>query len=169
MGISRKIYWLPLLVVGLTAILSPCSILAQAGDTGLTLRIASDNYYDSLTAGQEKTIFLEIQNNSNTELTNIRLSADSPKGWTVEFNPGFIDKLEPGGFQTVDVILRPAKDTAKGGYNVTLIADSNETRRVLAYFVNVESASLLWVWIGIGLGVLVIGGFAFIFIRFGRQ
>lgn len=169
MGISRKIYWLPLLVVGLMAVLSPCSILAQTEKTALTLRIASDNYYDNLTAGQEKTIFLELGNNGSTELTNIRLSADSPKGWTVEFSPNLIDKLAPGSFQTVDVILKPADNAAKGGYNITLIAEANEARSVTGYFVNVESSSLLWVWIGIGLAALVIAGFAFIFIRFGRQ
>jgi uncharacterized membrane protein len=169
MRINRQIYWLPLLIIGLMAVLSPCSILAQAEKTALTLRIASDNYYDNLTAGQGKTIFLEVGNNGTTELTNIRLSADSPKGWTVTFSPSLIDNLAPGSFQTVDVVLKPADNAAKGGYNITLIAEANETRSVTAYFVNVKSSSLLWVWIGIGLAALVIAGFAFIFIRFGRQ
>jgi uncharacterized membrane protein len=169
MRISRKIYWIPLLFIGLTAVLSPCSILAQVEKTNLTLRIASDNYYDNLTAGQEKTIFLEIGNNGTTELTNIRLSADSPKGWTVGFSPSLIDKLAAGSFQTVDVILKPADNASKGGYNITLIAEANETRSVTGYFVNLQSSSLLWVWIGIGLAALVIAGFVFIFIRFGRQ
>jgi len=169
MGISRIVFWIPLLAVGLTAILSPCSILAQAGKTGLTLNIVSDGYYNTITAGQEKTIFLEIWNNGNIELTNIRLSADFPKGWTVEFNPGLIDNLTPGSSQTVDVILRPAKDADKGEYNVTLIADANEMRRVTSIFVRVESASLFWVWIGIGIAALAIAGFVFVFVRFGRQ
>src|SRR4030042_1128143 len=111
MKISRKVYWIPLLVVGLTAILSPCSILAQAEKTDLTLMVVSDGYYNRITAGKEKTIFLEIGNNGNKELTNIRLSADLPKGWTVEFSPVLIDNLAPGSFQTVDVILRPARLT----------------------------------------------------------
>lgn len=169
MKISRKIYWIPLLAVGLMAVLTPCSILAQVEKTALTLRIASDNYYDNLTAGQEKTIFLEIGNNGTTELTNIRLSADSPKGWTVEFSPSLIDKLAAGSFQTVDVILKPVDNASKGGYNITLIAEANETRSVTGYFVNLQSSSLLWVWIGIGLAALVVAGFVFIFIRFGRQ
>jgi len=169
MRISGKIYWLPLLVVGLTAVLSPYSILAQAEKTDLTLIVVSDGYYNVLTAGQEKTIFLEIGNNGNTELTNIRLSADSPKGWAVEFSPGLIDNLAPGSFQTVDVILRPAVDAEKGEHNIALIAEANETRRVTSIYVRVESASLLWVWIGIGIAALAIAGFVFIFMRFGRQ
>jgi len=169
MRINRKIYWLPLLAVGLTAVLSPCSILAQAEKTVLTLIVVSDGYYNRITAGQEKTIFLEIGNNGNTELTNIRLSADSPKGWTAEFSPELIDNLAPGNFQTVDILLRPADNAAKGEYTVALIAEANETRRVTSIYVRVESASLFWVWVGIGIAALVIAGFVFIFIRFGRQ
>ena len=169
MRINRKIYWLPLLAVGLTAVLCPCSILAQAEKIDLTLRLVSDSYYNRITAGQEKTIFLEIGNNGNTELTNIRLSEDSPKGWTAEFSPGLIDNLAPGSFQTVDVILRPAEDAAKGEYTIAVIAEANETRRVTSIYVRVESASLFWVWVGIGMAALVIAGFVFIFIRFGRQ
>jgi uncharacterized membrane protein len=157
------------MVMGLTAVLWPCSILAQAEKTGLTLNVVSDGYNNTITAGQEKTIFLEVWNNGNIELTNIRLSADSPKGWTVEFNPGLIDNLAPGSSQTVDVILRPARDTEKGEYNVTLIADTNETRRVTSIFVRVESASLFWVWVGIGIAALLIAGAIVIFMRFGRE
>ncbi len=169
MTTNRRIYWLPLLAMALTAVLSPCSTLAQAEKTGLTLNVVPDGYYNTITAGQEKTIFLEVWNNDNTELTNIRLSADFPKGWTVEFNPGMIDSLTPGSSQTVDVLLRPDKNAKEGEYNVTLIADANETRRVTSIFVRVESASLFWLWVGIGIAVLLIAGSVFIFMRFGRE
>ena len=66
-------------------------------------------------------------------------------------------------------MLRPDKDADKGEYNVTLIADANETRRVTSIFVRVESASLFWVWVGIGIAVLLIAGFVVIFMRFGRE
>jgi uncharacterized membrane protein len=66
-------------------------------------------------------------------------------------------------------MLRPDKDADKGEYNVTLIADANETRRVTSIFVRVESASLFWVWVGIGIAALLIAGFVVIFMRFGRE
>jgi uncharacterized membrane protein len=169
MRISRKIYWLPLLVVGLMAILWPCSILAQAEKTGLTLRVVPDGYYNVITAGEEKTIFLEIGNTGSTELTNIRLSADFPKGWAVEFSPGLIDNLAPGSFQTVDIIIRTAEDADEAEYTVALIAEANQTRRVTGVYVRVESASLFWVWVGAGIAVLVIVAFIFIFVRFGGR
>jgi len=169
MRISRKICWLPLVAVGLSAILSPCSILAQAEKIDLTLNLVSDSYYNSITAGKEKAIFLEIGNSGDKELTNIRLSADLPRDWTAEFNPELIDKLAPDSIQTVDIILKPADNAAKGEYNVTLIAEANETRRVTGVYVRVESASLFWVWIGAGVAALLIAGFVVIFMRFGRE
>lgn len=168
MIISRKIYWLPLLVVGVMAVLSPCSILAQAEKTDLTLYVVYDGYR-SLTAGEEKTIFLEMGNSGNRELTNIRLSADAPEGWTIEFNPPLIDNMSPGSFQTVDILLKTADNAAEGEYNIAVIAEANQTRRVTSIYVRVESASLFWVWIGIGVAALVIAVFVIIFMRFGRE
>jgi len=168
MRISRKMYWLPLLVMVAMAVLSPCSILAQAEKTDLTLYVVYDGRR-SLTAGEERTIFLEVGNSGNRELTNIRLSADAPEGWTVEFNPPFIDNMSQGNFQTVDVLLKTADDAAEGDYNIAVIAEANQTRRVTSIYVRVESASLFWVWIGIGIAVLVIAGFVLIFMRFGRE
>jgi uncharacterized membrane protein len=169
MGITRKIYWLSLLAIGLGAILVPCSTLAQVEKTELTLRLVSDSYYNRITAGKDKTIFLEVDNTGNKAITNIRLYADLPEGWTAEFRPELIDYLAPGSLQTVDIIIRPVDNAAKGEYTVTLIAEANETRKVTSTFVRVESASLLWVWVGIGIAALVIAAFAFIFVRFGGR
>ena len=168
MGISRKIYWLSLLAVGVIAILSPCSILAQEEKIDLTLRLVSDSYDNRITAGRDITIFLEVRNNGNKAITNIRLYADLPEGWTVEFRPGLIDYLGPGSFETVDIIIRSVDDAAKREYAVALIAEANETRRVTNIFMRVESA-LFWPWVGAGVAALVIAGFILIFMRFGRQ
>ncbi|MCJ7516316.1 MAG: NEW3 domain-containing protein [Dehalococcoidia bacterium] len=168
-GIIRKeICWLPLLVMALTAVLWPCSILAQAEKIDLTLNIVYDGF-SSLKAGEEKTVFLEVGNTGYKELTNIRLTADSPEGWTIEFNPKVIDKLASGSFQTVDIMLKPADNEAKGDYNVAVIAQANETRRVTSIYVRVESSSLFWVWVGAGVAALLIAGFVVIFMRFGRE
>jgi uncharacterized membrane protein len=161
-------YWLPLLVVGLTAVLWPCSILAQAEKTDLTLNIVYDGF-SNLKAGEERTMFLEVGNTGNRELTDIRLTADSPEGWTVEINPQVIDKVAPGSFQTVDIKLKPAGNAAKGDYNIAVIGQANETRRVTSIYLRVESSSLFWVWVGAGVAALLIAGFVIIFMRFGRE
>lgn len=168
MRIRREIYWTLLMVVGLTAILTPCFVLAQAEKTGLTLNIVPDGYYNTITAGQEKTIYLEMANTGG-ELKNIRLSTDAPKDWTVEFSPGFIDSMAQGSVQTVEILLRPAGNAAKGEYDVAVIAEASEMRRVTSFYVRVEATSLFWVWVGTGIAGLLIAGFVVIFIRFGRE
>ena len=160
---------MPLFVVGLMAILSPCRILAQAEKIDLTLRLVSDSYYNRITAGKDKTIFLEVGNTGNKAITNIRLYADKPEGWTVEFKQECIDYLSPGSLQTVDIIIKPSSNASKGEYVVTLIAEASETRRVTSVYVRVESASLFWVWVGAGVAALVVAGFVITFMRFGRQ
>jgi uncharacterized membrane protein len=143
-------------------------MLAQAEKADLTLNVVYDNYR-SLKAGEERTMFLEVGNSGDRELTDIRLTADSPQGWTIEFNPPVIDKLAAGSFQTVDITLKPADNEAKGDYNIAVIAQANETRRVTSIYVRVESSSLFWVWVGAGVAALLIAGFVVIFMRFGRE
>jgi len=170
MGIRQKICWIPLLVVELAAVLWPFSVLAQVGKMPyLSLTIFADGYYNVITAGQEKTVFLEVGNNGSKELTNIRLSAEAPQDLTVEFSPAVIGTLEPGSAQVVDVLLRPASDAAKREYTVALLAQSNETTQVADIRVKVQSSSPFWVWVGAGIGALLIAGFVLIFMRFGRE
>ena len=168
MGISRKIYWLSLFVVGVMTVLLPCSILAQEEKMDMAFRVVSDSYYYRITAGRDITIFLEVGNNGNKAITDIRLYADLPEGWTAEFRPGLIDYLGPGSSQRVVSIIRSVDNAAKGEYAVDLIAEANETIRVANIFVKVESA-LFWVWVGAGVAALVIAGSILIFMRFGRQ
>jgi uncharacterized membrane protein len=168
-----KIGWILLLAVILTGVLAPCAVLAQVQppkplQTDLTLNIVYDGFR-SLKAGEEKTVFMEVGNAGTRELTNIRLSADAPEGWTITFNPEVIDSLAPGNLQTVDVSLKTVDNTEKGDYNIAVIGQANETRRVASIYVRVESSSLFWVWIGIGIGALLIAGFIVIFLRFGRE
>jgi uncharacterized membrane protein len=168
MRTNRKIYWLLLLAVGLAALLWPCSMLAQAEKTELTLNIVYDGFH-SLKAGETRTVFLEVGNSGYKELTDIRLTSDSPEGWTVTFNPQVIDKLTAGSYQTVDITLKPADNEAKGDYNIAVIAQANEMRRVTSIYVRVESSSLFWVWVGAGVAALLIAGFVVIFMKFGRE
>jgi uncharacterized membrane protein len=172
MRVRSSIGWVLLLAVILTGVLAPCAVLAQVQPqpvkTDLTLNIVYDGFR-SLKAGEEKTVFMEVGNAGDKTLTNIRLSAEAPEGWTITFNPEVIDSLAPGSLQTVDLSLKTADNTERGDYNIAVIGQANETRRVTSIYLRVESSSLFWVWIGIGIGALLIAGFVVIFMRFGRE
>jgi uncharacterized membrane protein len=155
--------------LALTAILLlPSVAVAQPVETGLVLNILGNNYNIDLAAGQDNQVQLNIRNAGPTTATNIRLSADTPRGWQISFIPSTIASLEVGKNQTVEMHIKPDATAARTGYNITVIAQANETQQSQMLYVNVAEASF-WLWIGGGLGLVIIGVFVFIFLRFGRQ
>jgi len=169
MRIGGKICWLLLCVIGLMLILPPGTVLAQEEQIDLTLRLITGDYYKKVTPGEENILYLEIHNAGNKPITNIRLSSDEPEGWVVKFKPVSVDYLGASSFQTVDVSIKPASNAAKDEYQVNIIAEANETRRVISTFLRVETATPLWLWVGIAVAALVVAGFIIIYMRFGRQ
>lgn len=161
-------YWLPLLAVGLTAVLQPCSLIAQGQQTGLILSIVAQSIYNVVKAGEEATVYLEMAN-LGPELKNIQLSTDAPKDWTVDFRPAVIDSMAPGNVQTVEIVVKPARNTAKGEYDIAVVANADGVRRVTSFYIQVQATSLIWVWIGAGVAAVLIIGFIIIFMRFGRD
>ena len=97
------------------------------------------------------------------------LSSIKREGWVVDFKPGKIDYLGPGNFQTVDLNIRPPDRTDEGWYEVTLIAESDEIRKVLGIRTTVEAPKGYWLWIGGILLLVVVAGFIIVFLRFGRH
>ena len=169
MRFSLIIYWLLLCVMGLMLILSPGTVLAQEEKIDLILRLIPDDYYKKVTPGEENILYLEIRNAGNKPITNIRLSSDEPEGWVVKFNPVSIDYLGANSFQTVDVNIEPASNAARDEYQVSLIAEASETRKVISTFFRVETATSIWLWVGVAVTALVVAGFIIIYLRFGRQ
>lgn len=144
------------------------SVRLTARRPELILALVAGRYSNEVRIGEENRLFLEVRNTGAKPVTGIRLSAAVPEGWTVRFEPASIDNLGAGSVRNVDLIIRPGGAATKGGYNITLIAEANETRRVESLFLTVKSSSF-WLWIGIGIGAIVVAGFVFIFWRFGRQ
>ncbi|MFC1952490.1 NEW3 domain-containing protein [Chloroflexota bacterium] len=170
MKASKKVLWLSLLIaVLIVLIVPPAVLLAQEAKIDLSLRMLLGYYYKEVTPGEGNTLYMEIRNNGDKEITNIRFNSDKPQGWVVDFDPGSISYLSAGSSQTIDVNVIPSLDTGRGEYNLTFFAEASETRAVTSTTIRIESGYSLWLWIGIGLTVLVIAGFVIIFLHFGRQ
>ena len=146
----------------------PVGLLAQEDRVELILRLLP-GYYNEVTAGDSNTLYLEVKNNGDKKITNIKLSSDKPEGWTVDFEPATIDQLSGGSSQAVDVIIVPPASSDSEEYTVTLIAEASETRAVARAFLRVDSASSFWLWIGAGVAVLVVAVFVVVFRRFGKS
>ena len=112
---------------------------------------------------------MEVKNNGDKEITNIVFASDNPKGWVVDFKPGIINRLGSGSSQTVDISIVPSRDTSRGEYHLTFLAEANETRTATSTILKVENTSSFWLWVGIGLAGIVIIVFIFIYLRFGKQ
>jgi len=166
---GKKVLWLFLLIAGLLVCLgSPAVLLAQDATVDLSLRILPEYYYKEVIPGVSHVLFMEVRNNGDKEITNIRFDSDKPEGWLVDFKPGSIDYLGAGSSQTVDVKVIPGRDTGRGEYNLTFIAEANETWTATSTMLRVEHGSSFWLWIGLGVAAFVIAGFIVIFLRFGR-
>ncbi|MFC1967959.1 NEW3 domain-containing protein [Chloroflexota bacterium] len=170
MIVAKRVLCLSLLAAILVTLLGLPGLLgAQEDKVDLSLRLLPEYYYREVIPGQDNTLFMEVRNNGNKEITNIKFGSDKPEGWLVEFRPGNINYLGAGSSQGVDVNVIPRHDTGRGEYSLALLAEANETRTATSTMLRVESGSGLWLWVGVGLAALVIAGFVIIFLRFGRQ
>lgn len=166
---NKKVLWLLLLIISLLAYLgSPAMLLAQEAKIDLSLRILPEYFFKEVIPGEDNILFIEVRNNGDGEITNIRFKSNKPENWVVDFEPSSIEYLGAGSSHTVDVKVTPGHDTSRGGYDLTFIAEANETRAATSTIMNVENGSSLWLWVGLGVAALVIAGFVIIFLRFGR-
>ncbi len=170
MKVLKKALWLSLLIAALIILLAPpVALLAQEDKVDLSLRMLPEYYYREVTPSEDNTLFMEIRNNGDKEITNIRFDSDKPEGWVVEFSPASISFLSAGSSQTIDVNVIPGQDTSRGEYNLTFLAEANETRTVTSTTMRIESGHSFWLWVGMGVVAIVITGFVIVFLRFGRQ
>jgi uncharacterized membrane protein len=144
-------------------------LFAQPEKSSLSLRLIPGDYNNGINPGEKKTIFLEVRNSGTSQINNIRFTATRPDGWTVTFQPGALNSLPSGGVQTINVDVTPDAGADRGSYQVTVLAEADETRNAVVAFFNIEKSSGIWLWTGVGIGVLVIVIFALIFFRYGRQ
>jgi len=157
-----------LLLMLVVAIVPTAPVLAQ-DRVDLTLRLLPGDFNSRITPGQNNSMFLEVRNNGNTTINNIRFSYNAPEGWNVVYTPDRLSSLGPESTNTIDVNIIPVSNAGRGDYTINLIAEADETRTVTTAFLRVEGATSFWLWVGIGIAVLVIAGFIVVFLRLGRQ
>jgi uncharacterized membrane protein len=158
-----------LLISTISVAYTPTVVLAQEAKVDLSLRMLPDYYYKEVIPGEENTLFMEVRNNGNIGISNIKFDSDRPKGWIVNFEPKNIAYLSAGSSQTIDVKVIPSSATSREEYNLTIIAEATETRAATGTMLRVESGPSIWLWVGVGVTALVVVGFVVIFLRFGKQ
>ncbi|QZA34117.1 hypothetical protein K2M58_02315 [Hydrogenibacillus sp. N12] len=123
------------------------------GTYGLKLTTPDEVLSTSITAGGERRVKLRVENTGSAPLAKIQLSADTPVGWDVKFDPDTIDTLAPNETKDVTATIHADKKAIAGDYVVTMNARTPEAEDSATFRVTVKT-SLLW---GV-VAVLIIGG-----------
>lgn len=135
-----------------------------------TLRLAGRDGVVSARAeaGIQTSIPVVVANEGTAAAQAIELSGTAPTGWTVEFEPKEIARIEPGQRAEAQVLLTPSPKSLAGDYMTTLRA-SSRGESVSSDFRIAVSTSTYWGIAGagiIGIALLImVGAIA----RFGRR
>ncbi|TYP74852.1 NEW3 domain-containing protein [Paenibacillus methanolicus] len=138
------------------------------GTYALSLSTPNDLLSTDVTAGSERKLDLTLDNTGSAELANVSLSADSPTGWEVTFEPSAVESIKPGETARVQATIKADKKALAGDYVVNVTASAPEKSASAQFRVAVET-SVLWGWIGILIIVLVGAGIYYLFRKYGRR
>ncbi|GFN33920.1 COG1470 family protein [Paenibacillus xylaniclasticus] len=141
---------------------------AVTGTYDLSLSTPNNLLSTDVTAGSQRHIDLVVQNTGSTDLKNVNLSADSPSGWEVTFEPKTISTIAAGAVTHVQATIKADKKALSGDYVVNITASAPEKSADAQFRVEVKS-SMLWGWIGILIIVVVAGGIYFLYRKYGRR
>jgi len=141
---------------------------AQNEKPMLEMNILYGNFNGTVQADQDNIVYMEVRNSGNITLNNIVFSYLAPKGWTVIFAPASLATLAPGSYQNIELNIRPVY-TGNRNNNLTLVAQSNETRQIISVYTQLESTNRMWLWIGSGVAVIAVAVFIFLYRRLNRN
>jgi uncharacterized membrane protein len=120
------------------------------------------------TAGQERGFTFKLRNTGSAPARDIRLSATSPAGWKVRFDPGQFQTIAPAAELEVSALMTPAEKAIAGDYVVSVKAGGEGASANADFRVTVLT-STLWGIAGLGvIGVAVIV-LAVAVTRYGRR
>jgi uncharacterized membrane protein len=119
-------------------------------------------------AGSEKDFQITVDNTGSADITKVNLTASSPTGWDVTFDPATIDTLAAGDTQTVTAKITPSGDALAGDYKMTMTAKGDQATGDVSIRVTVETPQFWWI-VGVVLIVATFAGLYWVFRTYGRR
>lgn len=141
---------------------------AVTGTYGVKLGTPDDLLSTDVTAGSQRKVDLVVTNTGSADLNNVSMSAESPSGWEVSFDPSTVESIPAGGNARVQATIKADKKALAGDYVVRMTAAAPEKTADAQLRVAVKS-SVLWGWIGILIILAVAGGIYYLFRKYGRR
>ena len=159
----------------------PITVQATSGDTTAEAQLSVEitGSYDlelttpdgrlsaNASAGSPTDLSVVLRNGGTADIPDVALSASTPTGWEVTFEPATVT-VPAGGEVQVTARMTPSSNAIAGDYVATFnaqseLADANAEMRI-----TIET-SLLWGVVGVGLIALVLAGLWWTFRRYGRR
>lgn len=138
------------------------------GNFKVSLNTASGQLNTKATVDQLSNTTLVVRNTGASTLQNVTLSASTPDGWEVTFNPEKIDALAPEQAREVTAALKPGARALAGDYMVRVSTSAGQASDSKDLRVTVETPTT-WGWAGIAVIVVVLGGLGWMFARLSRR
>ena len=127
-------------------------------------RLSGDAY-----AGVETPVKIIVRNDGSAPVRGVDLSASTPNGWAVTFDPAKIEEIAAGQQSEVTAKVKPLDKAVAGDYMVNLTARSQDgASKSVDYRITVRT-STLWGVVGIALIAVAVGVVALAVGRFGRR
>lgn len=137
------------------------------GSYDLELTTPDGRLSANASAGSQTDLSVVLRNGGTADIPDVTLSASTPTGWNVEFEPAAVT-VPAGGEVQVTAHMTPSGNAIAGDYVATFNARSDLASAEADMRITIET-SLLWGVVGIGLIALVLAGLWWTFRRYGRR
>jgi uncharacterized membrane protein len=137
------------------------------GSYDLELTTPDGRLSANASAGSTTDLSVVLRNSGTAEIPDVALSASTPTGWEVEFDPATVTVPAQGEVQ-VTARMTPSGNAIAGDYVATFNASSELADAEAEMRITIET-SLLWGVVGVGLIALVLAGLWWTFRRYGRR
>jgi uncharacterized membrane protein len=137
------------------------------GSYDLELTTPDGRLSANASAGSATDLSVVLRNSGTADIPDVALSASTPTGWEVEFDPATVTVPAQGEVQ-VTARMTPSSNAIAGDYVATFNARSDLADAEAEMRITIET-SLLWGVVGVGLIALVLAGLWWTFRRYGRR
>ncbi len=138
------------------------------GKAEISMTTASGQLSARAAVDRQTKITLLVKNTGTAPLENVSLSAFSPDGWEVTFDPTKIDDLPVDQVAQVNASIRPSAKALAGDYMVTMNVSAGTAYDSKDIRITVETPTT-WGWVAVAAIAAVIGGLGYTFARFSRR
>ncbi len=161
----------------------PIKLIANGGSTQTTLDLTaqvtgqvtlsitspSGTLSGNINSGTTNAVKLEVQNTGSAPANRIALSASSPSGWTVTFDPATITSLAANQQQEVTMNVKPSSDAVAGDYMLSITGTPADSAATTIQYRLTLLTSTLWGVVGVVIIAIAVGVVGLAVTRFGRR